>query len=205
MKNQGISLISLIITIIVIIILAAIVIFTGLGTPDSAQFAAFTQQVDNVYMAVMNAHADLKVKHAISGDYRTDEQIYMQVATNSDPEQYAVMTGAAAPTTVATTLNLSSSAHVQRILPDAAKVTMKMTLPKIRQSNAQWYVTEDGRVFNSNGYEYDGKTYFSGSIYNKTVLPALSESSADVTKGMTRATNIWNVISGDTNVTAFSD
>ena len=51
--QSGISLISLIITIIVIIILAAIVIFSGLGTPDSAGFAGFTQQVDNVYMAVM--------------------------------------------------------------------------------------------------------------------------------------------------------
>ena len=78
MKNQGISLISLIITIIVIIILAAIVIFTGLGTPDSAQFAAFTNDVDSVYAAMIDKFSDLKVAHAVSGETRTNEQIYFQ-------------------------------------------------------------------------------------------------------------------------------
>ena len=38
-QNRGISLISLIITIIVIIILAAIVIFSGMGTPEKAQLS----------------------------------------------------------------------------------------------------------------------------------------------------------------------
>lgn len=202
MKNQGISLISLIITIIVIIILAAIVIFNGLNAPNSANFAGFAQQVDNVQMAVMNKHGDLKVKHSISGDYRTDEQIYIEIARNSDPNQYAVMNGNDAPED-SSSLGSVDSVGVQRIEVDAAKGSMNLTLPKIRQSNEHWYVTKDGKVFNANGYEYDGKTYFTGSIYNKTVLKALPDT--DITTGLTRATAIWNVLKTDGTVTSITE
>ena len=81
---SGISLISLIITIIVIIILATIVIFNGLNTPNSANFAKFTQQVDNVYMAVTNKYGDLLQKHSLANETRTQEQIYLEIATGKD-------------------------------------------------------------------------------------------------------------------------
>ena len=58
-QNRGISLISLIITIIVIIILAAIVIFSGMGTPEKAQLAEGIQ--DNTVTTIKN---NLKI-----GDY----------------------------------------------------------------------------------------------------------------------------------------
>ena len=171
MKNQGISLISLIITIIVIIILAAIVIFSGLNTPDSAQFAGFTQQVDNVYSAVMNKFGDLKAKHAISGDYRTNEQIYIEIATGVDPKQYATMN------TTGVTTSGGTSTHIQHILPSAttdSEHSLGMTLPKVRESNNAWYVTDEGRVFNANGFVYDKKTYFSGSLYKGAEISASS-------------------------------
>ena len=55
-KKSGISLISLIITIIVIIILAAIVIFTGLGIPNSANFARFASEFSDFNLAIDNAY-----------------------------------------------------------------------------------------------------------------------------------------------------
>ena len=178
MKNQGISLISLIITIIVIIILAAIVIFSGLGTPDSAQFSNFTQQVDNVYMAVMNQHGDLKVKHALSGDYRTDEQIYLEIAIGQDKGQYAVMQNTDTPETGNSTngIQYSTTNGCQRIIPATNYLTTKsgLKLPTIRQNKESWYVTKDGRVFNATGYEYDGKTYYNASYYTAKVMPATS-------------------------------
>lgn len=206
MKNQGISLISLIITIIVIIILAAIVIFNGLNAPNSANFAGFTQQVDNVQMAVQNKHGDLKVKHSISGDYRTDEQIYIEIANAADCGQYATMN-----TTSVNAEGIKNSTEgtgVQNIVEansnlksDNAnyKYTLGMTLPKVRQSAKAWYVTKDGKVFNANGYTYDGKTYFTGSVYTEKEINAV-----DSTNG-TRAEKIGEVITADTNIVAKDD
>ena len=193
MKNQGISLISLIITIIVIIILAAIVIFTGLGTPDSAQFSSFCQQVDNVYMAVTDEFADLKVKHAVSGDYRTNEQIYLEIALDDDKGQYSAMDNntfkpGASDTGVAT------GAGFQNISGDY-KVG-DLVLPKVRQSNKAWYITKDGQVFNANGFVYDEKTYFNASLYCNEELAAQDDSQEST------ATNIYAAISGDTNIVA---
>jgi len=170
MKNQGISLIALIITIIVIIILAAIVIFTGLGTPDSAQFSAFTNDCDTVYMAVLNRFSQLKVDHAISGDYRTNEQIYIEVARGEDPNQYAVMNTDTDPTnnksTTATSIPHSSSTGCQQIIAKGIKDMGLTKLPTVRQDQGKyWYVTQDGRVFNSTGYEYNGKTYYNATYY----------------------------------------
>lgn len=202
MKNQGISLISLIITIIVIIILAAIVIFSGLNTPDSAQFAGFTQQVDNVYSAVMNKYGDLKAKHAISGDYRTDEQIYLEIAIADNKGQFVVMNGTAEASADAAEVAGSATTHTNRIInidPEKSnsktnEYSLGMTLPKVRQYNDAWYITRDGRVFNANGFTYDNKTYFSGSIYTAHEIASKSGNNID------RATTIWSDISGDSNI-----
>ena len=88
MKNQGISLISLIITIIVIIILAAIVIFSGMDTPERAQLANFGQQVSNISSAITDQLTGVSVNYGTSGRTRNTEQIYYTLATGKDPGQY---------------------------------------------------------------------------------------------------------------------
>jgi type II secretory pathway pseudopilin PulG len=188
MKNQGISLITLIITIIVIIILAAIVIFTGLRTPDSAQFSSFTNDVDSVYTAMIDKFSDLKVSHAIAGNYRTNEQIYIQLATGDDPGQYAVMgtdnvktasddipTGSTkcqniqVGTTVGTngvvTSGITHSYTGTKTGAISTQHKLGITLPMVRQTTESWYVTEDGRIFNSTGFYYNGNTYYNASYY----------------------------------------
>lgn len=52
MNNKGITLISLIITIISIIILASIAIFSSDSTPEYAIFSTFTEELDDIQMAV---------------------------------------------------------------------------------------------------------------------------------------------------------
>ena len=174
MKNQGISLISLIITIIVIIILAAIVIFTGLGTPDSAQFSSFCNDVDSVYMAMIDQYGELKVEHAVANHTRTDEQIFLEIAIGDDKEQYSVMNN---------TITLDGSADdgvpttglgYQNIDPvdSYLKKEANYTLPDVRQSNEAWYVTKEGKIFNANGFVYDDKTYFNASYYYGSELKA---------------------------------
>ena len=167
MKNQGISLISLIITIIVIIILAAIVIFSGMDTPERAQLANFGQQVSNVSSAIVDQLTGVSTSFATEGKTRNAEQIYYKLATGTDCGQYGRMT---------TTGSGSNSGDVdkacQNILPTyAARKTndpqggLGLTLPTVREHNEAWYVTEDGKVFNATGFVSGGKTYFTADLY----------------------------------------
>ena len=80
-QNHGISLISLIITIIVIIILAAIVIFSGMGTPEKAQLSAVISDIDNVQTAVDQAYYGFYTEKSVEGEVWTKGQFYEAVAT----------------------------------------------------------------------------------------------------------------------------
>lgn len=151
----------------------------ALSVPASAQFAHFTQECDNVYSAILNKYADTKVKHAIAGEYRTDEQIYLEIATGKDCGEYATM-----PDGIQ---NISTDITFQSYSSNS------FTLPLVRESNKAWYVTKDGRVFNANGYIYGNKTYFSGSIYTLGKL----ESSDDAQ--LERAKIIYEAIKDDDN------
>ena len=211
MKNQGISLISLIITIIVIIILAAIVIFTGLGTPDSAQFAKFTSQVDDVYTAVLDQYSKLKVSHATKRDTRTNEQIYLEIATGFDNDQYTTMgnnrlmvgssgegvaDGVGVQLIKATkTAGFKEGSGEADTNQEHASLIADM-LPEVRQSKNAWYVTEDGRVFNANGFAYDGKVYVDASHYFASgdladLYPANQKTNYD------RAAKVWAAMEAD--------
>jgi len=187
MKNQGISLIALIITIIVIIILAAIVIFTGLGTPESAQFSAFTNDVDTVYMAVMDKFADLKVQHTLSGDYRTNEQIYIEIAQGkAAADQYTVMNtdGTTAGSAANGIGNGDAGTGCINIQKDNTLLTVR--LPKVREDENYWYILKDGRVFNETGYLYNGKTYVNSTFYytNETTSAHDEERATDIASKM---------------------
>ena len=83
-SKKGISLVSLIITIIVIIILAAIVIFTGLNTPDRANFAKFAHTFSDFQTAVTQDYMQKKAQYAIENKTRSDAQIYYNIAKNTD-------------------------------------------------------------------------------------------------------------------------
>lgn len=83
-NKRGISLISLIITIIVIIILAAIVIFTGLNTPDRANLAKFMQEFSDFRTAITQDFMNKKTEYALSGKSRSNAQIYYAIATGED-------------------------------------------------------------------------------------------------------------------------
>ena len=64
-KEKGVSLISLIITIIVIIISAAVVIFSGMDAPESAQFAKFSSDIDNMQNTVDGRYSDMYTEYAL--------------------------------------------------------------------------------------------------------------------------------------------
>ena len=143
-SSKGISLISLIITIIVIIILAAIVIFSGMGTPEKAQLSAVISDIDNVQTAVDQAYYGLYTEKSVAGEVWTKSQFYEAVATGETNRDNLTGTG---------------------IVPISKDGMVKMTLPNYE--GRSWGVavediddhTQVGSVVLYPGYETDGKIY----------------------------------------------
>ena len=143
-RNQGISLISLIITIIVIIIIGAVVIFSGMGTPEKAQLSAIISDMDNVQTAVDQAYYGFYTEKSVAGEVWTKSQFYEAVATGETSRE-----------------NLKGVGRV----PISDSSMVKMTLPKYE--GRSWGVavediddhTRVGSVVLLPGYETDGKIY----------------------------------------------
>ena len=143
-QNQGISLISLIITIIVIIILAAIVIFSGMGTPEKAQLSAVISDIDNVQTAVDQAYYGFYTEKSVAGEVWTKSQFYEAVATGETNRDNLTGTG---------------------IVPISKEGMVKMTLPNYE--GRSWGVavediddhTQVGSVVLYPGFETGGKIY----------------------------------------------
>ncbi len=143
-QNRGISLISLIITIIVIIILAAIVIFSGMGTPEKAQLSAVISDIDNVQTAVDQAYYGFYTEKSVAGEVWTKSQFYEAVATGETNRDNLTGTG---------------------IVPISKDGMVKMTLPNYE--GRSWGVavediddhTRVGSVVLYPGFESNGKIY----------------------------------------------
>ena len=143
-ENRGISLISLIITIIVIIILAAIVIFSGMGTPEKAQLSAVISDIDNVQTAVDQAYYGFYTEKSVAGEVWTKSQFYEAVATGETNRDNLTGTG---------------------IVPISKEGMVKMTLPNYE--GRSWGVavediddhTQVGSVVLYPGFETGGKIY----------------------------------------------
>ena len=143
-QNRGISLISLIITIIVIIILAAIVIFSGMGTPEKAQLSAVISDIDNVQTAVDQAYYGFYTEKSVAGEVWTKSQFYEAVATGETNRDNLTGTG---------------------IVPIGEVGMVKMNLPKYE--GRSWGVavediddhTQVGSVVLYPGFESNGKIY----------------------------------------------
>ena len=143
-QNQGISLISLIITIIVIIILGAVVIFSGMGTPEKAQLSAIISDMDNVQTAVDQAYYGFYTEKSVAGEVWTKSQFYEAVATGETSRENLKGVG---------------------IVPISDSSMVKMSLPKYEGRSWGGAVediddhTRVGSVVLLPGYETDGKIY----------------------------------------------
>ena len=143
-QDRGISLISLIITIIVIIILAAIVIFSGMGTPEKAQLSAVISDIENVQTAVDQAYYGFYTEKSAAGEVWTKSQFYEAVATGETNRDNLTGTG---------------------IVPISKDGMVKMTLPNYE--GRSWGVavedidehTQVGSVVLYPGFESNGKIY----------------------------------------------
>ena len=209
MKNQGISLISLIITIIVIIILAAIVIFSGMDTPERAQASNYFSQISNVDSAIKDQMTGVSQDFISNGETRNAEQIYFKIATGLDCGQFGAMCvdessddWAKVSAKSGDNYGTANDKNCQRIDDTKASTTLKFALPKVRESDKAWYVTENGQVFNATGFVSGGKTYFTANLYadGETVLSADNRDSHFPKLAEKIATAIVNGVTGVVDV-----
>ena len=176
MENSNI-LVALFLT---IVITSSIVLFNGMDTPESTEFANFDQQIANVSSAVIDQLTSVATQNAIDGKTRNTEQIYYTLATGLDAGEYGTMMGADYLTPG------SSGKKFQRINPNYAKNSTKdnkglgITLPKIRETNEAWYITAEGKIFNATGFVFNGRTYFTADCYVERELPAKSGPQEDL-------------------------
>lgn len=141
----GISLISLIITVIVIIILAAIVIFSGMGTPEKAQLSKVISDIDNVQTAVDQAYYGLYTEKAIAGEVWTKSQFYEAIATGELNRE-----------------KLSGEGLIEIVEDNLLKINLPV------YEGRKWYIAvtdtttvKTGYAVLSPGFETNGKTYAS--------------------------------------------
>ena len=168
--KAGISLISLVITVIVIIILAAIVIFTGLSTPDRANFAKFTSEFSDFQTAVEQDYYNRYQKHALANGTRSKAQIYYEIASNDDKgmeeEPNAVGLVAELPVELQGG-NLRGTEYFE--ITDDTNVLNWKKNTNYYEPTEKHYVTDEGEVFTLPGYLVDEngeqKWYVNASKY----------------------------------------
>ena len=170
-KNSfGISLISLIITIIVIIILAAIVIFTGLRTPDQANFAKFTSEFSDFNLAVDNAYMKEFQDNALEKKQRSKKQVYYKIATGTDVGMNGEVHASGDVVSLGTIYPEGiEGTEYYRITNDTNVLNWKGQKQYFEAAEAH-YVTDEGEAFFLPGYlvqEADGsqKWYINESKY----------------------------------------
>jgi type II secretory pathway pseudopilin PulG len=164
-KQNGISLIALIITIIVIIILAAIVIGVALNTPESANRAKFASDMSEVQHAVKVKLAENYNQFITNPDSVDLNTGFTRVLVNSAPDNFDSFALEGAETgTIGYLVKLDTIKMEQLTIGQEYKTATEVTFGA---TDAFVYDAE-GEVFYALGYKYDGTTYYSLEDFNKT-------------------------------------
>ena len=168
-KLWGVSLISLIITMIVIIILAAIFIYSGLNTPDNANFAKFTSEFSDFDMAIENDYLHRKGEYAVAEKDKSKAQIYYEIASGRTLEQNEspVAAGKVSELPSAVAIKLKGKEYY-KITSDATIRNWTTTKTYFEASETH-YITDEGETFLLPGYmiQENGETkwWINESIY----------------------------------------
>lgn len=83
-KENGVTILSLVVTIIIVIILAVIAMFLGTRDIDRTVFAKFTSEFADYGNDVIQEYADRKRKAIMQNDSTTDKQIYYMIASGTE-------------------------------------------------------------------------------------------------------------------------
>jgi hypothetical protein len=157
-NKKGISLIALIITIIVIIILAAIVIGTGLTTPENANRAKFAGNMSEVQHAVKVKLADNYNQYITNPDSVDLNAGFTRVQVYGAPDNFNSFALVGAETgTIGYLVNLDTIKMETLTIGQAYKTATDVTFGL---EDAFVYDAE-GEVFYALGHKYQGEVYYS--------------------------------------------
>ncbi len=128
---------------------------------NNSSLENFNQSIEKVDELIFSRFSELFKLHGQKSDERSNEQLYYEAATGIDAGESGEMKGS-----VISNDNNGENKNYQRINPDI------YDLPKVRGSNLEWYVINNGQIFNATGF-YDkesDKTYFTPYCYQNGKL-----------------------------------
>lgn len=146
-KEDGVSLIALVITIIVVLILAAITFSNSDGTIGKADYSKFVTNIVEVQESIAQKATAVKGKSVSSGKQMTDEQAYNYVASGGKTEDDVLPKGRIPDYTI-----IEKTADIGMKLP-----VMKVNTKTSSKAEVTYAITKLGKVFIWPPYEYDGK------------------------------------------------
>ena len=146
-KEEGVSLIALVITIIVVSILVAITFSNSNGTIGKAGYSKFVTNIVEVQEAIAQKATAVKGKSVSSGRKMTDEQAYNYVASGGKTEDDVLPKGRVPDYTI-----IKKTADIGMKLP-----VMKVNTKTSSKVEVTYAITKLGKVFIWPPYEYEGK------------------------------------------------
>ena len=171
MKNQGVSLISLVITIIVVIILSAIAMGNGvLDLGERAQFTGFTMEMSNLRDNFKASCLDYETQLKMMNISVNAAQLYNYVArglarTTSDSDEVyeSLLTSTQAKTIPCTQIDQEyAEKYIGLDKRDVDTFTN-------RNQRLSYFITPKGNVFCWPPYGSEGKSYVNGDTTAKTL------------------------------------
>ena len=156
MKNTGITLISVIITIIVIIILAGVAIYNGYGTPETASFTNYTDIIDNIRLEIGTIRANN------FADYRDKERGFTLVTIENAPEDFVSASDV--------------SGEIKGYLIDMEKLSKRIHFGQGTPANDNVVVFDEddvlvydknGTIYYTKGYWYKDRLFYNATTSKK--------------------------------------
>lgn len=152
MRDRGVSLISVIITVISIILIAAISIYSGFKTPDTAIFSSFVSTLDGIRIEVANVRAESFEKN------RDMNKEFKKVNIENAPSDF---------------ISFPNNEHqIQGYVIDTSKLADK---PKYGNDSVDGDTVEfgkddvfvydkNGTIYYAKGYLYDGEYFYTATV-----------------------------------------
>ena len=156
-NNKSFKLIISFIIIVVLILLFLLIwkLYSSSSDTSNSSLEDFSQSVEEVNNLMLNRFTELFKSHGQKSEERSNSQLYCEAATGIDTGESGDMKGSIISN------DSGETKSYQRINPDI------YDLPKVRNSNLEWYVINNGQIFNATGYydEESNRTYFTPYCY----------------------------------------
>ena len=146
-REEGVSLIALVITIIVVLILAAIAFNSSTSTIGKADYSKFVTNITEVQEAIAQKAASVKGESVTSGMQMTDEQAYNYVARGGKTEDDILPKGRIPDYTI-----IEKTADIGIKLP-----VMRVGTKTKSKVEVTYAITKAGKVFIWPPYQYEEK------------------------------------------------